>query len=137
MSGSIFLTVFFDDPFWVGVFERADGERLLVCKTVFGAEPRDREVYLLILQNFYKMNFGGLTKADIRKKAENPKRRFRDAKKQLGNNGIGTRSQQALKKQQEEQKTERRQLSRKRHEEEEKRRFDLKQEKRKKKHRGH
>lgn len=47
---SLTLTVFFDDPFWVGVFERADGGRLSVCRVVFGAEPRDAEVLALVLR---------------------------------------------------------------------------------------
>ena len=35
------LTVFFEDPFWVGVFERISEGRLSVCKVTFGAEPKD------------------------------------------------------------------------------------------------
>ena len=31
------LTVFFEDPFWVGVFERVDDGKLSVCKVTFGA----------------------------------------------------------------------------------------------------
>ena len=34
------LMVFFEDPFWVGVFERVSGERLSVCKVTFGADAR-------------------------------------------------------------------------------------------------
>ena len=39
------LTVFFDNPFWVGVFERVDDGKLSVCKVTFGAEPKDYEVW--------------------------------------------------------------------------------------------
>lgn len=35
------LTVFFEAPFWVGVFERFEGGTLSVCKITFGAEPKD------------------------------------------------------------------------------------------------
>ena len=35
------LTVFFEDPFWVGVFERIDHGRLSVSKVTFGAEPKE------------------------------------------------------------------------------------------------
>ena len=35
------LTVYFDDPFWVGIFERSEGSKLSVAKVTFGAEPRD------------------------------------------------------------------------------------------------
>ena len=33
------LTVYFEDPFWVGVFERVEDGKLSVCKVTFGAEP--------------------------------------------------------------------------------------------------
>ena len=51
--------------------------------------------------------------------------------------GIGTKSQQALKKQHDEMKIERKTLSKKQKEAEIKRQFDLKQQKRKEKHKGH
>ncbi len=34
------LTVFFEGPFWVGVFERISDGKLSVCKVMFGAEPQ-------------------------------------------------------------------------------------------------
>ena len=39
------LTIFFDEPFWVGIFERCDNGRLSVCKVTFGAEPKKQEIY--------------------------------------------------------------------------------------------
>lgn len=44
------LTVFFDDPFWVGVFERHDEGLLETSRVVFGAEPKDYEVMRLSLK---------------------------------------------------------------------------------------
>ena len=38
------LTVYFDEPFWVGVFERCDNGKLSVCKITFGAEPKEQEI---------------------------------------------------------------------------------------------
>ena len=38
-STQLRLAVYFDEPFWVGVFERMDGDTLSVCKVTFGAEP--------------------------------------------------------------------------------------------------
>lgn len=35
------LTVFFEEPFWIGVFERISEGKLSVCKVTFGAEPKD------------------------------------------------------------------------------------------------
>ena len=34
------LMVFFEDPFWVGVFERVSDGKLAVCKVTFGADAR-------------------------------------------------------------------------------------------------
>ena len=50
--------------------------------------------------------------------------------------GIGTKSQQALKKQQEQSKTERLQRSKAKREADQQRRFELRQAKKKEKHRG-
>ena len=66
----------------------------------------------------------------------NPKRRQREAGKQTMQAGIGTRSQQVLQLQREERKTERRSAGREQKEAERQRMFELKQQKRKEKHRG-
>ena len=129
--------MFFEEPFWVGVFERIEDGKLSVCKVTFGAEPKDYEVLDYILHHYYELVFSPAIETEIRQAADNPKRRNRNARKQLENTGIGTKSQQALKRQREEMKTERRQISRKEREAEAQRRFVMKQEKKKEKRRGH
>ena len=47
---SIKVTVFFEMPFWVGVFEQISQEKLSVCKVTFKTEPKDYEVYHFILK---------------------------------------------------------------------------------------
>ena len=147
------LTVFFEEPFWVGVFAQVSEGQLSVCKVTFGAEPKDYEVWECILKNYYKLKPSLAVKtelkktaenpkrrqreAKLKKTAENPKRRQREAKKLLRNTDIGTKSQQALKMQREEMKTERKQISREQREAEKQRKFELRQQKRKEKHRGH
>lgn len=131
------LTVYFEPPFWVGIFERIEDGKLTVSKITFGAEPKDYEVYDFILKHYYELKFSPPVSTEVKKAADNPKRRKRKAKKQLQNNGIGTKSQQALQMQLEEIKTERKQKSRKQREEDKQRQFELKQQKRRKKHRGH
>ncbi len=131
------LTVFFDEPFWVGVFERVDGERLSVCKVTFGAEPKDYEVLEFILKHYRRLSFSPSLAAEARRTADNPKRRQRNARKQMASTGVGTKSQQALQMQREAMKAERRHFSREQRKAEEQRLFDLKQQKRKEKHRGH
>lgn len=131
------FTVFFDEPFWVGIFERMEGDKLSVCKVTFGAEPTDAQIYAFLLSHYNKLKFSKPIKAEQKQKADNPKRRIKNASKMLKNNGIGTKSQQALKKQHEEMKIERKSLSKEQREAEKQRQFELRQQKRREKHKGH
>ena len=130
------LTVFFEEPFWVGVFECVSDGKLSVCKVTFGAEPKDYEIYDFILKNYYRLRFSPAVEADVKEAAHNPKRIQREVRKQIQNTGIGTKSQQALKQQQEQMKIERKTVSREQREAEKQRQFELKQLKKKEKHRG-
>ena len=130
------LTVFFEEPFWVGVFERVSEGTLSACKVTFGAEPKDYEVYDFILKNYYRLRFSPAVEADVKEVSRNPKRVQREVRKQVQNTGIGTKSQQALKLQQEQLKMERKTVSREQREAERERRFELRQEKRREKRRG-
>ena len=85
--------VYFEDPFWVGVFERIEEGNLSVCKVTFGAEPKDYEVWEFVLRHYYELKFSPALKTEIKQTADNPKRRQRNVKKQLQNVGIGTKSQ--------------------------------------------
>ena len=131
------LTVFFENPFWVGVFERIEDGKLSVCKVTFGAEPKDYDVLDFVLHHYYELLFSSAIEIETRQAAGNPKRRSRNARRHLENTGIGTKSQQALQRQREEMKTERRQISREEREAEAQRRFEMKQAKKKEKRRGH
>ena len=130
------LTVYFEEPFWVGVFERVSDGKLSVCKVTFGAEPKDYEIYDFVLKNYYRLRFSPAVATDVQEVGRNPKRVPREERKQVQNTGIGTKSQQALKLQQEQLKTERKTVSREQREVEKQRQFELKQQKRKEKHRG-
>ena len=130
------LTVFFEDPFWVGVFERCSEGSLSASKVTFGAEPGDYEVQEVILKHYNSLGFSPAVAAAV-KETGNPKRIQREVKKQLQNTGIGTKSQQALKLQQEQNKQERKVKSRKQKAAEAERMFELKQQKKKAKHKGH
>ena len=130
------LTVFFDNPFWVGVFECVEKNKLSICRVVFGAEPKDYEVYDFILKNYKNLKFGSSLEVKVKKIKNNPKRLQREVKKQSKQVGIGTKSQLALQKQREEMKLERKKESKQIRELETRRKFELKQEKRKQKHRG-
>ncbi len=131
------LSVLFDDPFWIGVFERESGGKLTASKATFGAEPKDYEVKEFLIRNYDRLRFSPPVDSQREVKEHvNPKRLQRDAKKQVEAVGIGTKSQQALKLQQEQGKRERKVRSREEREAEKELQFELKQQKRKEKHRG-
>ena len=129
------LTVYFDEPFWIGVFEKIEDQKLSVAKVTFGSEPKDYEVFEYILENYFNLQFSLAVTAVVKDVKVNPKKMQRDVKKQLQDTGIGTKSQQALKLQQEQCRKERKEKSREQKLTEEKRMFELKHQKKKEKHR--
>lgn len=131
------LTVYYEDPFWVGIFELVANGKLSVCKVTFGTEPKDYEIKDYILKNYYDLVFSPAVESELKHTARNPKRRQREARKMLQKTGVGTKSQQALQMQREAMKTERKRSSREQKEYEKQRKFEMKQQKRKEKHRGH
>lgn len=132
------FTVFFADPFWVGVYERQCQGRLEVCKITFGPEPKDGEVQEYLMANWRTLRFSpSLPSARPTERHINPKRKQREAKRQLQQEGVGTKAQQAIALQREEGKRTRKSASRAQKEEEKVRKHTLRQEKKKQKHRGH
>ena len=131
------LTVYFEEPFWVGVFERIEDGKLSVAKVTFGAEPKDYEVQAYIQKYYFSLKFSPAVETVVKDKKRNPKRMQREAKKQTMETDIGTKSQQALKLQQEQNNQEHKERSRKKKEAEEQRMFELKQQKKREKHKGH
>lgn len=137
MTAKSSLTILFENPFWIGLYERMDGDQYEVCKITFGAEPKDYEVYDFLLKNWHKLKFSPSVKSEGMKDHKiSPKRMQREINRQLENKGIGTKAQQALKLQHEQGKIERKAKSREQKEAEKKYQFALRQEKKKAKHRG-
>ena len=130
------LTVFFEEPFWIGVFERLSEGKLSVCKVTFGAEPKDYEIYDFVLKNYGRLRFSPAVAADVREAAPQSKTGAAGSEETGTEYRIGTKAQQALKLQQEQWKTERKTVSREQREAEKQRQFELKQQKKKEKHRG-
>ncbi|NMF03984.1 YjdF family protein [Clostridium beijerinckii] len=134
------LTVLFDDPFWIGVFESIENGEYKVCKVTFGSEPKDEEVYELILKKFYRLNFSLPVSSDDFKlpaKKPNPKRLQRSIRKEVNVKGIGTKAQIAIQLQHEQSKIVRKQKSKEQKEQEEQRKFELRKKKKLEKHKGH
>lgn len=133
---AVTLQVLYSDPFWVGIVERVSDGVMKVSKITFGPEPKDYEVYAFILEHYHRLKFSPAVEYAAKERRMNPKRIQKEARKMIQNAGIGTKSQQALKLQHEAVKTERRIRSKAEKEEEKERMFELKQQKRKEKHRG-
>ena len=131
------LTVYFEVPFWVGVFERVRDGKLSVAKVTFGTEPKDYEVQEYIQKCYFSLKFSPAVDTVVKDIKRNPKRMQREAKRQMQETGIGTKSQQALKLQQEQNKQEHKARRREKKEAEELRMFKLKQQKQREKHKGH
>ena len=130
---SVTLTVFFEDPFWVGIFERIADKKLSVIKFVFGAMPKENEVYEFILKKYSGLNFNFSTDITIKQPQKKLKKQ---AQKQIKKIGIGTKSQIALKIQHKKNKMDQKKLNKEQKEIKKKYKFNLKQKKRKEKHKG-
>ena len=140
MISKVNLTVLFNDPFWIGVFEVIEDDEYKVCKVTFGPEPKDEEIFELILDKFYSLNFSAPLLSENNtfiEKKQNPKRLQRKIQKETATNGIGTKAQIAIKLQHEQCKVERKKKSKEQKEQEEQRKFDLKRKKKLEKHKGH
>ena len=131
------LTVYFEEPFWVGIFERIEDGKLSVAKVTFGAEPKEYEVQEYVQKYYFSLKFSPAVDTVVKDIKRNPKRMQREAKKQMQEIGIGTKSQRALKLQQEQNKQERKVRSQEKKEAEKLRMFELKQQKKREKHKGH
>ena len=131
------LTVYFENPFWVGLYERSEQGKYEVAKIIFGAEPKDGEICDFLCQNWTQLSFSPSIQHSMSTSPRiNPKRMQRCINKEI-HEGIGTKAQQALQLQREQRKKERKIFSKEQREAEKQRQFALRQEKRKEKHKGH
>ena len=96
-----------------------------------------KKTYIILIKHYYDLQFSPAVETIVKKDKKNPKRVLRDVKKQLQNNGIGTKSQQALKLQHELKKEEYKSNSKHKKQMDAEQKFKLKQQKKKAKHRGH
>jgi len=131
------LSVLFEAPFWVALYERNHGGKYEVCKITFGAEPKDYEVYRFFLDNFNRLDFTPpLDDSPIPERKLNPKRLQRQIRAATGEKPIGTKAQQALKLQHEQTKIQRQTRSQAQKEAQAQRQYALRQQKRREKHKG-
>jgi hypothetical protein len=136
----VFLTIYFDGQFWIGLIERVDDSRLRVARHVFGSEPSDIEVLAFVQHQLLDVAARATAEVDVERKLKaihNPKRAAREAAKIMRQPIVSTKAQQALQLQHEQNKQEHHEHTKTEREAEEDRRREIKRAKAKQRHRGH
>ena len=136
-STSIKIKILFENPFYIGVFEKAENNKIYVAKVTFGKEPKEKELNVYLNENYYKLEWQLSDENFKDNEIKNPKRRQREARKEMLKKTVGTKSQNAIKKQYEENKVLNKKKAREDKEVLDKLKYELKQKKRKEKHKGH
>ncbi len=131
------FTVLFEEPFWVGFVERTDEAGYAVAHYVFGAEPTEPEVYQFVLRHQGALTFSPPTAAEAEARELSYKRRQREARAALAASGVASKAHEAMRLQLEQHKAERQELSKAEREADKERQFQLSQQRKKEKHRGH
>lgn len=137
ISVSSTLTVYHDGQFWVGIVEHVENGRLSACRIVFGAEPSDEEILQLVVRKWESLQLLGEADAAPLKMAKNPKRRLREAARELSRRSTSTKSQQVLSEARESQKAENRARRSEAKREKSEERFERHQQRKKQKRKGH
>jgi hypothetical protein len=136
----MYLTVYFDGQFWIGLVECADAERLRAARHIFGAEPSDVEVLNFVLSDLLSVAAQATAAIEIDpviKAIHNPKRAAREAAKIMHQPAVSTKAQAALKLQQEQNKRVHQQRTKAKREAEADQKREIAREKARQRHRGH
>ncbi|QWU15945.1 Protein of unknown function [Paenibacillus sophorae] len=133
------LTVFFEDPFWVGIVEIDENGVVKAGRYVFGAEPSAQEIWEFVLFRLQEVTDGlscGVAVPKPALRVSNPKRRAREAAGESRGRGSGTLSQEALRLELTKRKLESSRMNKARKEELAERKREIARKKAKDKHRG-
>ena len=86
----------------IGLYEREEDGQYQVCKILFGAEPKDAQVYAFLQRHWRDLTFSPPLPAETAVRPRpNPKRLQRAIQKQLDTPALGTKAQRALQAQRE------------------------------------
>lgn len=138
---SIKATIFFDQRYWVGTFERTDKEGFAVARHIFGGEPSDPEVYEFVLAHYQELKFGEPKDFVLEIKRMNPKRVQREIRREMERMKEtakpSTFAQDYMREELEKKKLQKKKQSSAEKLARKDEQFALRQEKKKEKHRGH
>jgi len=91
------FTIFFEDPFWVGVLEENYNGINYMGKHIFGAEPTNSELLQFYIYKFENIDRIKISETDIDTKKMSFKKAINKSKKVQNKIGIGTKSQNLFK----------------------------------------
>lgn len=138
---TITATIFFETRYWVGTFERTDKEGYAVARHIFGAEPSDPEIYDFVLNHYHELNFGELKAVSIQIRRMNPKRVQREVRREMEKlketARPSTLAQDYMREEIERKKKEKTSVSSAEKQARKDEQFEIKQQKKKEKQRGH
>lgn len=136
------VTITFDPPFWIVLFESIEEGKYAVAREVIGtSEPTSAEIMLFFDRlDFNKIRYTTPVEED---KAQNNnisfkkmQKKVKKATEQSNYKHTYSKAHEELKKQQEQNKQDRKFINREKRDEEKERKFELKQQKKKQKLRG-
>ncbi len=139
-SSILCLTVYFEDPFWIGLAEQRDDRGLRAARHVFGEEPSDMDIFAFVMRDLFRLMERTTITVEsgaISERKRNPKRAAREASHTLAAHGGSTKAQEALRLQLEVNKRERAVRSREEREAEAAYKREVTRQKAKERHRGH
>ena len=133
------LTIYFDGSFWCGLVEAETDGHYQVIRYVFGAEPKDADVFAFIAKHLPRLlDEAGTVAAE--KKSEkkiNPKRMQRLINREKRQPVVSTKAQLAISELREQTKTLNKVQKKLRKAQAAEARFQQKQAKKREKHKGH
>lgn len=138
---TIKATIFYEKRYWVGTFERTDKDGYAVARHIFGGEPSDTEIHEFVLNHFHELKFGELREVTIQIHRMNPKRVQRQVRREMEKMKEtakpSTLAQDYMREEIEKKKKEKKRTSSAEKQAYKDEQFEIRQQKRKEKHRGH
>jgi len=92
------FTIFFEDPFWIGILEENYDGINYMGRHIFGAEPSNSELLQFYIYEFENIKKLKIKKTEIKTKKLNFKKSISKSRKAQNKIGVGTKSQNLFKK---------------------------------------
>ena len=91
------FTIFFEDPFWIGILEENYDGINYMGRHIFGAEPSNSELLQFYIYEFENINKLKISETDIETKKMKFKKSLNKSKRTQNKIGVGTKSQNLFK----------------------------------------